>query len=179
MGPYVAVTGLLALLVGTVLIYVLLTRWCRRQRAEIGLANEPIHSSDDSAVPALTLRSLRYGLTGRPDQLVRVGSALVPVEQKPTGRRLQPSHVLQVAAQCLLVQEEYGVRPPYGLVVLAEGVRQRVEFSPELERRLLDTMAQMRGFLVAGAPPEPSWVSNKCRRCGFRATCWEPGARPK
>ena len=27
-------------------------------------------------------------------------------------RRLQPSHVMQVVAQCLLVEEAYGVRPP-------------------------------------------------------------------
>ena len=31
-----------------------------------------------------------------------------------------------------------------GLLVLAGGSQQRVEFSPALERRLLDTMAQMR-----------------------------------
>ena len=30
--------------------------------------------------------------------------------------------MLQVAAQCLLVQEECRVRPPYGLAGLAEGV---------------------------------------------------------
>jgi CRISPR-associated exonuclease Cas4 len=168
------VIGLVSMLVATVLLYVLLTRWCRREQAAVGLDHETVHSSDDSTAPIPTLRSWRYGLVGRPDQLVRVGRALVPVEQKPTARRLQPSHVLQVAAQCLLVQEVYGIRPPFGLVVLAEGVRQRVEFSPELERHLLETMAQMRAFLHAGAAPEPRWTSGKCRNCGFRTTCWGP-----
>ena len=72
-------------------------------------------------------------------QLVRVGRMLIPVEQKPTARRMQQSHVLQIAAQCLLVQEVYGVRPSHGLLVLAGGKEERVEFTPVLEGRLLHT----------------------------------------
>jgi CRISPR-associated exonuclease Cas4 len=168
-------TVLVLLLITTLLLYAYLSRWSRRERAEVGLNHETVESTDDSAIPMPTLRSERYGLVGRPDQLVRVGQALVPVEQKPRARRLQPSHLLQVAAQCLLVQETYGVRPPYGLVVLAGGSRQRVEFSPALEQRLLNTMAQMRALLSAGTAPEPCWVSAKCRACGFCETCWGPG----
>ena len=112
------------------------------------------------------------GLVGRPDQLVRVGSALIPVEQRPKARRLHQSHILQVAAQCLLVQEVYRIRPPYGIVVLAGGSRHQVEFSPALELRLLDTMARMRAMLDATTPPEPSWAEGKCRACAFRHTCW-------
>ena len=112
------------------------------------------------------------GLVGRPDQLVRVGSALIPVEQKPTARRLHQSYILQVAAQCLLVQEVYRIRPPYGIVVLAGGSRHQVEFSPALELRLLDTMARMRAMLDATTPPEPSWAEGKCRACAFLHTCW-------
>lgn len=165
-------TALLVLLVAAVLVYACLSSWSRRERMAVGLDSGFIESTDDSAVRVPTLRSSRYGLVGRPDQLVRLGPALVPVEQKPTARRLQPSHVLQVAAQCLLVQEVYGVRPPYGLVVLADGSRQRVNFSPALEQRLLDTMAEMRARLRAGDAPAPSWVGRKCRGCGFRETCW-------
>jgi CRISPR-associated exonuclease Cas4 len=101
-------------------------------------------AADDTRQGAPTLRSERYGLVGRPDHLVRLGHALIPVEQKPSARRLQPSHVLQVAAQCLLVQEAYGVRPPYGVVALSGGIEERVPFTPSLERQLLATMAEMR-----------------------------------
>jgi CRISPR-associated exonuclease Cas4 len=170
-------TVLVLLLITTLLLYAYVSRWSRRERAEVGIKHETVESTDDSAIPTRTLRSERYGLVGRPDQLVRVGQKLVPVEQKPRARRLQPSHMLQVAAQCLLVQEVYGVRPPHGLVVLAGGSRQRVEFSPALEQRLLNTMAQMRALLYAGTAPEPTWVSAKCRACGFRDTCWGPGVR--
>jgi CRISPR-associated exonuclease Cas4 len=169
------VTALVLLLITTAMLYVCLRRWSRRERAELGLNDETIEFTDDAAMPAPTLRSKRYGLAGWPDQLVRVGRTFIPVEQKPRARRLQPSYMLQVAAQCLLVQEVYGVRPPYGLLVVAGGSQQRVEFSPALERRLLDTMAQMRALLSAGTAPEPCWVAAKCRGCGFRETCWGPG----
>jgi len=165
-------TELFIVLIASLMIYVVLSRWSRRERNAAGLRNELVEWTDDSPVPSPTLRSERYGLVGRPDQLVRVGKRLVPVEQKPKSRRLQPSHVLQVAAQCLLVQEVYGVRPPYGLVVLAGGVRERVEFSAALEERLFDVMAQMRAFLEVDASPQPRWIARKCHACGYRQRCW-------
>ena len=110
---------------------------------------------------------------GRPDHLVRLGHALIPVEQKPSARRLQPSHVLQVAAQCLLVEEAYGVRPPYGVVALSGGIEERVPFTPLLERQLLATMAEMREFLATGAEPGARWVAPKCRACAYQQVCWE------
>jgi CRISPR-associated exonuclease Cas4 len=105
--------------------------------------------------------------------LVRSGDALIPVEQKPSARRIQPSHVMQVAAQCLLVEEVYGVRPPFGIVVLADGIREKVPFTPKLERRLLQTMADMRDLIATETEPGPRWVAPKCRACSFVETCWE------
>ena len=166
-------TPLVLLLIALVLFYVCMARWTRGERTALGLTNEVIVSADDSALGTPTLRSARYGLVGRPDQLVRAGRMLIPVEHKPNARRMQQSHVLQVAAQCLLVHEVYGVRPSYGLLVLANGTQERVEFTPALERRLHNTIAEMRALLRTDAEPGPRWVAAKCRACGFRETCWE------
>jgi CRISPR-associated exonuclease Cas4 len=166
------VNMLVLLLIAALAACALLGRWSRSELAQVGLSSGTIVTTDDSAERPPTLRSRRYGLVGRPDQLIRVGNTLIPVEQKPKARRLQQSHVLQVAAQCLLVQEVYRIRPPYGIVVLAGGSRHQVEFSPALELRLLDTMARMRAMLDATAPPEPLWAEGKCRACAFRHTCW-------
>ncbi|MBV9603296.1 MAG: CRISPR-associated protein Cas4 [Chloroflexi bacterium] len=119
-----------------------------------------------------TLFSARYRLVGRPDQLVGAGRMIIPVEHKPRARRLQDSHVLQVAAQCLLVEEVYGIRPTHGLVILSGGRHERVDFTSGLEQRLLDTMEEMRAYLREGAEPGPHWVARKCHACGFRETCW-------
>jgi CRISPR-associated exonuclease Cas4 len=167
------VIALFLLLIGAVLLYVLVGQWTRGERSALGLSREVIVSADDSALGTPTLRSARYGLVGRPDQIVRVGRMLIPVEHKPKARRMQQSHVLQLAAQCLLVHEVYGVRPSYGLLVLANGTQERVEFTPALERHLLHAMAQMRAVLRTDGEPGPRWVAAKCRACGFRETCWE------
>jgi hypothetical protein len=50
-----------------------------------------------------------------PDQLVRDGRMLIPVEHKPRTGRLQDSHIVQAAAQYLLVDEVHGVRPHMNL----------------------------------------------------------------
>ncbi len=86
---------------------------------------------------------------------------------------MHDSHVMQLAAQCLLVTEVYGVRPPYGLLVLANGVQQRVPFTRALEKRVLETMARMRVVLEAGTQPGRRWMGSRCRACGFFETCWE------
>ena len=156
-----------------VVLFCCLDRWRRSERADLGLTNEAMIAADDSARPTPTLYSARYRLVGRPDQLVRVGRMLIPVEHKPRARRLQDSHTLQVATQCLLVQDVYGVCPPYGLLVLAGGIQERVEFTATLEQRLLDTMADMRALLRDDCEPGPRWVARKCRACGFRETCWD------
>jgi CRISPR-associated exonuclease Cas4 len=170
------VVVLIVLLIVCLVLVAWLTRWRRSERAGLGLSNEHIVAADDSATPVPTLYSARYRLVGRPDQLVRTGRMLVPVEHKPRARRLQDSHVLQVAAQCLLVEEVYGVRPTHGLVVLAGGIQERVEFTSALEERLLATMADMRALLCTDAEPGPHWVAYKCQACGFREACWD-GAR--
>ena len=145
--------------------------------ARLGIAGGAIVSADDLLVRAPTLRSERLGLVGRCDHLLRVGDAYVPVEQKPSARRLQPSHVMQVGALCLLVEDVYGVRPPYGVVVLAGGAQERIAFSEALERGVLRTMADMRRSLATGAPPGPRWVAAKCRACGYRPICWDDEER--
>lgn len=101
-----------------------------------------------------------------------MGRAYVPVELKPSVRRLQQSHILQVGALCLLVQDVYGVRPPYGVVVLADGSQERITFSEELERGVVRAMAEMRRMLENGEAPGPRWVPAKCRACGYHPVCW-------
>jgi len=177
----VSVERLLPILFAATVAYILLGRWSRRRRIELGIDAGAVVSADDSLVRAPTLRSTRLGLVGRCDHLLRVGGTYVPVEHKPSARRLQPSHVLQVGALCLLIEDVYGVRPPYAVVVLAGGARERVAFTAELERRVLETMAEMRAILADGRAPDPEWVAAKCRACGYAPICWEgapasPGA---
>ncbi len=169
---------LLLVLLLAVAAYVLLARWTRHRRSALSIADGVVVSADDSLIRAPTLRSKRLGLVGRCDHLLRVGGTYVPVEQKPSSRRLQQSHILQLGALCLLIQEVYGVRPPYGVVVLAGGSQERVVFTEELERGVVRTMAEMRRLLENGEALGPRWAPAKCRACGYRPVCWgdeDPG----
>ena len=155
------------------LLYLLFGHVERQRRSRLGLDGGLVVAADDSRLGAPTLRSSRLGLVGRPDHLLRSGDALIPVDQKPSARRVQPSHVMQIAAQCLLVEETYGVRPPFGIVVLAGGTGAKVSFTPDVERRLLRTKAQMRELVATQAKPGPRRVAPKCQACSFVETCWE------
>ena len=161
------------LLVLGALAYVALGWLQTRRRRRLGLSEATVLAADDSALGAPTLRSARFCLVGRPDHVVRVGRQLIPVEQKPRARRVQDSHVMQVAAQCLLVSDVYGVRPPYGVLVLADGERHQVPFTRELEQRLLATLEQMHAWLASDDEPGARWMGGRCRGCGYFATCWE------
>jgi CRISPR-associated exonuclease Cas4 len=165
--------GLLLLLVTfAVVAYVLLGRWSRRHRVLLGIADGKIVSADDSITGSSNLHSERLGVAGRCDHLLRVQRAYVPVEQKPSARRLYESHIIQMGALCVLIEDVYGVRPPYGVVVLADGIKERVSFTKELEQRVLRTMADMRSLLRTQEQPGPRWVQAKCGTCGYRQLCW-------
>ena len=164
---------LVLLLAAGVVAYAVLGWLQTGRRAKLGLTNAAVVAADDSEIGVPTLRSDRLGLVGRPDHLVRIDRTIIPVEQKPGARRVHDSHVMQLAAQCMLVTDVYGVRPPYGLLVLANGVQQQVPFTRGLEKRVLETMARMRVVLEAGTQPGPHWMGSRCRACGFFETCWE------
>ena len=167
------IAALAVLLCLALLLYLAVGRLLRQERVSVGLHGGRIIAADDSRLRSPTLRSSRLGLVGRPDHLLQFDRVVIPVEQKPHARRVQPSHVMQVAAQCALVQEAYSVRPPYGLLVLAGGVQKRIHFTPALEQQLVHTMAEMRALLANDVEPGPTWVAPKCHACGFHDTCWE------
>jgi CRISPR-associated exonuclease Cas4 len=176
---------LLLLLVVLVLIsaaaYVGLGAWASRERRQLGLGERRVESADDSQLGSPTLRSERLGLVARPDHVLEADGTRIPLEQKPYARRVWPSHVLQVAAQCAVLEDTWDTRPPHGVVLLAGGAQEQVAFTPELEQRLLETMQEMRQILATDQAPGPCWSRGKCAACGFREICWGAawsGARP-
>ncbi len=118
------------------------------------------------------LRSERYGLVGKPDYLVRRGRHLIPVEVKPGRTAAQPyrSDILQLAAYGLLVEETYGVAPPYG-VIRYQSASHNVPFTPELRRDLLDTLAAMRAGIEADDVSPNHHSPARCAACGYQDAC--------
>lgn len=121
------------------------------------------------------LRSQRYELSGRPDYLVRTREGVVPVEAKSAARPPAgpyESHVFQLAAYCLLVEEEVGERVPYGLIRYRDG-EARVEYTQELREQLLALLAEMREARDAEEVHRSHEEPRRCARCAVREHCDE------
>lgn len=154
----------------------LLLRRARRLHEQTGLPQGRVIYADTGAWNRCEspLFSRRYLLTGRPDYLVDDGRTKIPVEVKSTFCPPSPyrSHVFQLAAYCLLVEEEYGQPPPYGIIKYRDQ-NYAVEYTAQLRAELLSVLAEMRQDL-ATADVSPSHASpNRCRSCGYREECGE------
>lgn len=120
---------------------------------------------------SIPLSSERYRLVGRPDVLRRTrDGALVPIEIKrsPTPRNGPwPSHVIQVAAYCLLVEETTGRTPPYGVLRYGDGGEFRIAWDDEQRRTVTTTLRRVSAPYDGAATPSRA----KCRGCAWRSGC--------
>lgn len=152
----------------------LLAGWALRQKARQGL--QRLKLPDGKVVYADTggrpLFSHQYGLRGKPDYLIEQGGYKIPVELKnsPAPHIPYPSHVLQLAAYCLLVEEEYGYPPPYGLIQYQDASF-TIDYTPALKARLLSTLEEMRTALLADDVPPNHNNPSRCLHCGFQEEC--------
>jgi CRISPR-associated exonuclease Cas4 len=153
----------------------LLFLWlAQRGRAHSGLpAGQVTYAdTDDGRRPERALFSPDLGLTGRPDYVVDTGDQIVPVEVKSRSapRRPYASHVLQLAAYCLLTEAAYGCRPSHGLIKYADRSF-LVDYDADLKERLLDTLDRMRADLASGGSPRNHNDRHRCSACGHRDHC--------
>jgi CRISPR-associated exonuclease Cas4 len=118
-----------------------------------------------------TLVSYRYGLAGRPDRLIRQGDMVIPEEWK-SGRRVWPNHRAQLGVYFLLIEDQFGLRPTHGFIVLSDGSRHRVENTAELRAWLLKVADRIRAARARVTQPIPvNPKPGQCRACGVRGHC--------
>jgi CRISPR-associated exonuclease Cas4 len=120
------------------------------------------------------LRSEKYGLSGRPDYIIEIDGEPIPVDLKSGRMPKGPlfSHILQVAAYCLLLSEESGKRVSRGILKYGD-VEHEIEFTPELEQLLLEQLAEMRRLAKSGDVHRNHMRPGKCRSCSRRELCTE------
>lgn len=130
-------------------------------------------SYSDLDRPAGALFSRRHLIAGKPDYIVRNSDGMIPVEVKgccadaPYG-----NHALQVAAYCLLVAENFGREPDYGVLVYRD--RQfRIGYDYALKMELQNAVGEMRRCLSEGRVERNCEEKQKCTGCGFRRDCKE------
>ena len=118
-----------------------------------------------------TLYSARLGLAGRPDRILCEAGTRIPEEWK-TSKCINRGHELQLGTYFLLMEEEFGERPPHGYIVLGDGSRARVENTDSLRSEVLRIAAEIRArrAIIEEAIPVRQ-PFGKCRACGQGANC--------
>ncbi len=97
---------------------------------------------------------------------------MIPVEIK-SGRAREPykGHVMQLAAYCCLVEENYHRPVPYGIIVYSDGLQHRINFDKSLRSDLLATVDEMKRALGHDCPRRTHNYKQKCRHCSFSGNC--------
>jgi len=163
---------MLSLLLGGGVMFV----YARRRRAVCLPAGRIVSADVDSLrIPSKLLFSKTHRLVGQPDYLLATHAGIIPVEVKSskTPPHPYPSHILQLAAYCLLVEEAESRPPPYGFIKYPDRTFQ-VPYTPGLRRMLLDTLEAMRTDLAGGAEVHRGHnEARRCLACGYREVCGE------
>lgn len=146
----------------------------RRFRSVKGIGHLGIAYVDNPEEGAELLVSEAHGLSGRPDYVLEDDGSLIPVEVKSGRRPRGPlfSHILQLAAYCLLVEEVYGKRPPYGLLKYGDIVHE-IEYTDDLKQLLLSKLEEMRKVAANGEAHRNHNRPGKCANCSRRHACPE------
>jgi len=121
------------------------------------------------------LVSEKYGISGRPDYVLMAEGAVIPVEEK-TGRIPRGplfSHILQVGAYCLLLEEKTGKNVPYG--ILKYGTDQHIiEFDEMLRKTLMQKVIEMKNIVDGIQPAHRNHNRpSKCTGCSRHDICPE------
>ncbi|MEE4194865.1 MAG: CRISPR-associated protein Cas4 [Anaerolineae bacterium] len=170
-------TTLIILAFGLFLIALFLLRGGRNTQQRQGLPPGRVVYDDSSrkgGEASKPLYSARLGLSGKPDYIVQQHGVPIPVEVKSRRAPRTPydSHLYQLAAYCMLVEEQLGIRPPYGLIRYSDRTFQ-IDFTAALEEELLAVLGEMRKEKVSIAPPRSHDDPARCAGCGFREVCEE------
>ena len=151
----------IVILIGVVIVIVAVVI---RRRAGFGFGTTVSHDN-------VTLSSDELGLIGRPDRIVKRGKYFIPEDKKLTAR-LFDNHRAQMGVYLILVENHYRIRPPYGIIVLANGKRKKIPNTAKLRAWVLDINANIRRHrFTPNEPLKPVTTPAKCRGCGQRNNC--------
>lgn len=144
------------------------------QRRESGLPEGRVIYADTSEWTRVNkpLYDPELRLTGKPDYLVEKGNDLIPVEVKSTRVKQTPydSHIYQLAAYCLLVQNVYRQRPPYGILHYPNRTL-KVDYTKEIESSTLGVLENMRYLSQNGVVDRSHESKTRCLKCSYNYIC--------
>ncbi|PIN85105.1 MAG: hypothetical protein COV47_03960 [Candidatus Diapherotrites archaeon CG11_big_fil_rev_8_21_14_0_20_37_9] len=134
---------LFAVLVAVVVFYFL-----RKTGVKKELYESEVIYADNAEKPKKPFFSQRYLLAGIPDLILKTAHGNVPVEKKSTFPPQEPyeSHVMQLMAYCLLL-EENGSKPDFGYLQYRDAEPVKIMYTEYQKQKLLNIMGEMRKFI--------------------------------
>ena len=181
------VTLLCALVVAAVLARVAASRESKRSGLPAGAliyndASKPVGRIAPAEVGREGVKQERplvsesLELVGRPDYLIEADGGVVPVEVKsaacPPDGRPRDSHLAQLAAYCLLVEDVLGARVPFGIIKYRDR-DVRVEYTEELKDWELALIEEMRAASDEEEVHRSHEDPRRCAGCSLRDVCTE------
>jgi len=161
--------GVIFLILGILLLW-----QAGRQKIATGLPGGRIIYADTSHwIPVQeALFAPKLNLTGKPDYLVKDKEQIIPVEVKSSRITHSPydSHIYQLVAYCLLVDQVYGVRPRSGIIHYPTRTF-KIEFTNLLEQATLNLLAEISGRDTHKSIDRSHEEPARCSGCGYRSIC--------
>jgi CRISPR-associated exonuclease Cas4 len=142
-----------------------------------GLPRGEVSYADASGQAQEPFISKRLLMAGKPDYLMKDRNGdLIPVEVKssnaPRAGRPYESHLMQLAAYFLLLEDVLQRPVPYGLIRYRNRTM-RVANTDELRTRLMDIIAQMRRLMAREVARRNHNRVQRCSRCSVAHACDE------
>jgi CRISPR-associated exonuclease Cas4 len=156
----------------TVLLLALLLRWLARQL--VGPSTRPqdvVHV--DTGPNDRILTSHRYKLTGQPDYILEEHGERFPMERKSRdldARGPYDGERLQLAAYCLLLEEQTGIPVRCGRLEYRNRTLD-IPFDSALRTALLETLRELQPLRGAHSVRRNHSSAARCRGCGCRREC--------
>ncbi len=118
------------------------------------------------------LFSKKYRIAGKPDYITKNNNSFIPVEFKSsTHFHPQKNHVMQLAAYCQLIEDNYNSFVPFGVLVYNSESEFKIRFNPKIRYDLENTIKKMRYDLRTEHISLNHNDPNRCRACSMRKHC--------
>jgi CRISPR-associated exonuclease Cas4 len=174
---FLIIIALLWLLGAFIFLYDVLrnTQLAEELRRLHGIYKGKIEYTDKLDSKSKILYSKKYGLRGKPDYIVKYKGKFIPVEIKtgkiPKGPHF--SHIIQIAAYCLLIEQNYKIRPPYGIISYSKEQKHKITYDANLENLLTEKLDEMRECIKKDSAHRNHHRAGKCKFCSRRDSCPE------
>lgn len=175
MGTILIIFALVWLLASSYFLYRLLKALdiIAKLRKTHGIPDGSIEYTErDSEQP---LYSEKYALVGKPDYIIKKEGTKIPVEVK-TGRVPRGplfSHIMQIGAYSLLIEENYKEKPSYGIIEYEDHSQHKIDYTPDLKELVISKLDDMRKIFETKDVHRNHKRVGKCRGCSRKDACPE------